>query len=156
MQFDVIYELFDRFDIKMAYKLNDVQATFDNELRMTPLTPKERALINLSYATNFEKWKFDITANYIGESRVPLHDDLANHTQLIEDMSNPFYLFNAQITKRFRHFDLYVGGENLGGYFQENPIIASSNPSSDDFDASLIWAPIQGRMFYLGFRYKIK
>ena len=29
-------------------------------------------------------------------------------------------------------------------------------PNSDIFDASLIHAPINGRMIYVGFRYKIK
>ena len=37
---------------------------------------------------------------------------------------------------------------------QENPIISSENPDSDDFDASLIYGPVMGRLFYAGLRYK--
>ena len=37
---------------------------------------------------------------------------------------------------------------------QENPIISSENPDSEDFDASLIYGPVMGRLFYGGLRYK--
>ena len=59
------------------------------------------------------------------------------------------------LRSKFNVFDIYLGGENLLGYTQENPIISASNPSSDKFDASLIYAPVNGRMIYLGFRYKL-
>ena len=151
MQLDFAYELFDRFDVKMAYKINDVKSTYDDEgIKETPLTPKDRALLNLAYATNFDKWVFDVTANYIGESRIPDHEDISNN------FSDPFYLYNAQITKKFRKFDVYVGGENLLSYTKDNPILDSGNPTSSAFDASLIYAPINGRMIYAGFRFKIK
>lgn len=150
MQIDFGYELFDRFDIKMAYKINDVQTTYEGEDKIASLTPKNRALLNMAYATNFEKWKFDVTANYVGESRIP------NHSKIEKEFSNPFILYNAQITKKFRKFDVYLGGENLLATRQENPIIDAENPSSDVFDASLIYAPVMGRVIYAGLRYKIK
>jgi uncharacterized protein (DUF362 family) len=137
----------------MAYKINDVKSTYDDEgIKETPLTTKDRALLNLAYATNFDKWMFDVTANYIGESRIP------NHLSIAKKYSESFYLYNAQITKKFRKFDVYLGAENLLGYTQDNPIIDSENPtsSSSAFDASLIYAPINGRMIYAGFRFKIK
>ena len=153
IQVDLGYELFDRFDVKMAYKINDVQSTYGGKSKISPLTPLSRGLLNVSYATVFDKWMFDVTANYVGESRVPSH-----HTDdafVLEHFSNPFYLFNAQITKKFNAFDIYLGGENLLGYTQENPIISASDPNSEIFDASLIYAPVNGRMLYLGFRYKL-
>jgi outer membrane receptor for ferrienterochelin and colicins len=153
MQLDFAYELFDRFDVKMAYKINDVKITYDGEeIKETPLSPKDRALLNLAYATNFDKWMFDVTANYVGESRIPYHQSID------KKYSESFYLYNAQITKKFRKFDVYLGAENLLGYTQDNPIIDSENPtsSSSAFDASLIYAPINGRMIYAGFRFKIK
>ena len=63
-------------------------------------------------------------------------------------------LFNSQITNLNNNFDLYIGVENLSNYVQENPIISSENPDSDDFDASLIYGPVMGRLFYAGLRYK--
>ncbi|MDC0204882.1 TonB-dependent receptor, partial [Flavobacteriales bacterium] len=150
MQIDLGYELFNRFDMKMAYKINNVTTTFEGIEKVVPLIPKEHALFNIAYATNFEKWKFDVTANYIGSRRIPEH-------QLIEKYwAEPFYLYNAQITKRFRYFDVYLGGENILDYKQNTPILGTNNPNSTIFDASLIHAPINGCIIYVGFRYKIK
>jgi len=155
MQFDLAYELLDRFNVKIAYKINDVRTTFGGDDKTAPLTPKNRGLFNISYATNFDKWVFDVTANYVGESRIPIHKD-ENLTEVAEDFSDPFYLYNAQITKKFRKFDVYLGGENLLREMQENPIIDAKNPNSEVFDASLIYAPVMGRLIYAGLRYKIK
>ena len=157
IQADIMYELFDRFDVKAAYKINDVHITYNGAEKIAPLTPKNRALVNMSYATNFDKWMFDLTWNYIGESRVPSYkiDDLFGDYRS-EHMSDPFYLINAQVTKKFEDFSIYVGGENLLSYTQENPIIDAGNPTSSAFDASLIYAPVMGRMIYTGLRYKIK
>ena len=110
----------------------------------------------MSYATNFDKWMFDLTWNYIGESRVPSYLPSETDYLLPEKMSDPFYLINAQVTKKFKDFSVYVGGENLLSYTQENPIIDAANPTSSAFDASLIYAPVMGRMIYTGLRYKIK
>ena len=71
-----------------------------------------------------------------------------------EYWSQPFQKLNTQITHVISDFELYVGGENLLDYKQESPILDS--PESENFDASLIWAPTMGRFFYLGFRYKFR
>ena len=116
---------------------------------MSPLNPNTRAFLNISFATNSNEWVFDATSNYIGEIRIPNHDF---HQEYFSD---PFFTYNAQITKKFKYIDLYSGAENLLSYTQDNPILDVNNPSSDAFDASLIYAPLNGRMIYLGFRYKI-
>ena len=149
LQFDLGYELFNRFDVKMAYKMNDVKSTFSGLEKTPPLTPENRALLNLSYATNFEKWKFDFTANRIGESRIP------SHSLVDKFYSESFYIYNAQVTKKISDFDVYLGVENILSYTQENPILSYNNPNSPGFDASLVYAPIYVRMFYFGFRYKL-
>jgi hypothetical protein len=150
--------LFSQFDVKVAYKINDVKTTFDEAEKTAPLTPKYRALFNMAYATNFDKWKFDVTTNYIGESRIPDHYEMIDENLILvsDKISDPFYLFNAQVTKKFRKFDMYVGGENLLSETQDKPILMADNPNSPHFDASLIYAPINGMMIYAGLRYKIK
>jgi len=140
----------------MAYKINDVKSTYDGKIKETPLTPKDRALLNFAYATNFDKWIFDVTANYVGESRIPFYRKDEFTEILYFGNSDPFLLYNSQVTKKFRKFDVYVGGENLLGYTQDNPILDAGNPTSSAFDASLIYAPINGRMIYAGFRFKIR
>jgi hypothetical protein len=51
---------------------------------------------------------------------------------------------------------VYVGSENLTGYRQKNPIIGADNPWGADFDATMIYAPLHGALFYAGFRYKFE
>ena len=156
-QIDFAYELFNRFDVKLAYKINNSKTsylggpTYDfSSLLETPLLPKNRALINLAYSNNAADWLFDATLNYIGKSRIPRHESIDS------EYSDPFSLINCQITKKANNFDFYIGVENLLSYTQENPILDSYNPSSDKFDASLIWAPVMGRKIYFGLRYKLR
>ncbi len=152
IQFDFNYELFDRFDVKLAYKINQVYSTYDGEKMLAPLVPENRALVNFAYATeHINKWMFDATWNYFGESRIPYH-------QLIVDnktVSDPFYVINSQVTKKFKTLDIYLGGENLLNYKQENPILGGDDPFGSNFDASIIWAPVMGRLIYTGVRLKI-
>jgi hypothetical protein len=64
---------------------------------------------------------------------------------------------NAQITKIFSPtFEVYVGGENIGNYTQEKAILGSENPFGPNFDASIVYAPVFGQMYYAGLRFKIK
>jgi outer membrane receptor for ferrienterochelin and colicins len=51
---------------------------------------------------------------------------------------------------------LYAGSENLLNYRQPNPIVANNDPFGPNFDASMIWGPIEGRRIYMGLRYKIE
>ena len=148
MQFDFSYELFKGLDFKTAYKINNSYTNYRSDFRKTALTPVSRALLNLAYATNSDKWKIDFTSNYIGESRIPKHDRISSET------SKPFNLLNSQITRKINTFDLYLGVENILNYVQENPIIDAENPFSNDFDASLIYGPVMGRLIYAGLRYK--
>jgi aldehyde:ferredoxin oxidoreductase len=52
--------------------------------------------------------------------------------------------------------DFYIGGENLTNYFQKSVIVAADQPFSPYFDASLVWGPVTGSMFYTGWRFKLK
>ena len=125
-------------------------STFENELKLVPLTPKDRFLVNLAYSTNhLRKWMFDFTLNRIGQSRLPTHN------LIDKEFSDAFIQLNSQITKKYNKFDIYLGIENALDYKQENPILSSENPNSPNFDASIIWAPIMGRLIYTGFRFKL-
>ena len=66
-----------------------------------------------------------------------------------------YQMYNAQITKWFRQWSLYVGCENIGDFMQDDPIISASNPQSEYFDSSLIWGPLMTRRFYLGVRWHL-
>ena len=145
IQIDLDYSITDNVQMRLGYKKNKAISTFNGIEKQLPLQPEERGLINFSYKTNSDKWHIDITANYIGRSRLPEHDNF----------SSPFTLFNSQITRNWDNFSLYIGGENLTNFTQPNPIVDAENPFGNNFDASLIWGPVMGSNIYAGFRYNI-
>jgi hypothetical protein len=145
-----------KFDIRLAYRLFDVKTTYSNQLLQKPLTAKHRAFMNLAY--EISGWKFDYTLNYNGTKRIP--STLVNPVQYQRATGSPDYLYmNAQLSKvlgKKRPIEFYIGGENLGNFFQRDVIIAPDQPFSNYFDASLVWGPVSGRLIYAGFRYKLK
>lgn len=150
LQIDLGYELVERLNIKLAYKINEVKIEYENRgLLQPPLTPRDRALVNLSYANTSKDWEFDFTTNFVGKSRLPAHQEVK------DAFSNPFFVHNSQITKRYDNIEVYIGAENILNFTQDNPIKIADNPTDENFDASIVYAPINGRMIYLGLRYKL-
>ena len=149
------YQFSDRLSTKAAYKFYDVKSTINGELRKIPYNARDRFFLNTSYATKYDKWEADATLQWFGSKRLP--DTSDKLTEFQRTSSSPdFFLLNAQISRGFRWGTIYMGSENLLGFTQDNPIIDAENPFSDNFDASIVWAPVAGRMVYAGFRYKIK
>lgn len=155
LQVDMGMEPIENFAIKLAYKWYDVKTTYNYELMDKPYVPKHRVMVNLAYATYMEKWKFDFTTNWLGKSRIP-STVLSPVQYQLPKYSKEYFLFNAQITKKFRKFETYLGCENILNFTQNNPIVASENPFGSNFDASMIYAPVEGRIIYLGLRMEIK
>lgn len=145
-----------KFDVKLAYRLFDVKTTYGGELLQKPLISKDRAFLNLGYDLN--GWKFDYTLTYSGRKRLPSTE--ANPPAFQRGAYSPsFTMMNAQVSKsvgKKNPVELYMGGENLTNYIQEDAIIAADQPFSNFFDASLIWGSVTGRMLYAGIRYRIK
>lgn len=145
-----------KLNVRLAYRYFDVKTTYSGKLLQRPLIANNRAFANLDYATN--GWKFDYTINYNGRKRIPGTE--TNPVQYQRDQYSPnFILMNAQISKTVgkKHpMDFYIGGENLTNYFQKNVIVAANQPFSPYFDASLVWGPVTGSMFYAGWRFKLK
>ena len=153
-QIELNYELVKRLDVRMAYRLFDVQTTYHNELMERPLIAKDRAFINLAYETK-SKWKFDYTIQWTGAKRLPYTGDNPAQFQL-SNYSPSFVLMNAQVSKTFDVFDIYLGAENITDQRQNNLIIDGAHPFGNYFDASIVWGPAVGRMIYGGLRFKIK
>jgi outer membrane cobalamin receptor len=155
LQVELTVQPVKRFDISAAFRWNDSKTAYDGVLRETPFVSKYKGLLTLSYATKFEKWKFDLTAQYNGKSRLP-YTGSSPEPYARPDYSHEYYILHAQVTKRFRLIDIYLGGENLLNYRQHHPIVSADNTESKYFDASMIWGPLMGRTFYAGLRLKIK
>jgi len=154
LQAQVDMELARGLDVRMAYRYNDVQQTYDQDLRERPFVSRHRAFINTAYESR-SAWKLDLTLNWQGTQRIP--DTQEKPVGLRMDPRSPdFLLVNAQVSKTWEEqFEFYLGAENLFNYRQPNPILDSAQPFSPDFDASLIWGPVFGRMVYAGVRYRL-
>ena len=154
-QLEANYELISRLDVTMAFRYNDVQMTTNDILQYKPLLHKYKGLITLSYATNLNKWQFDFTTQFNGPGRIP--STASNPEEYRREESSPFYtVINAQVTKYFKKWSIYLGGENLTNYKQKNPIIAADKPFGEYFDSSQIWGPVSGITVYAGLRFNIK
>ncbi len=153
VQAQIDAELFPFFDVRLAYRFNDVQADMlDGRLRK-PLSSIQRAFVNLAYEIE-HKWAFDATINWQGRRRIPFTGTNPLEFQL-DEYSPDYFIVNGQITKKWKSVEVYLGVENLLNFMQENPILSADNPNSEFFDSSLIWGPIFGRNVYTGVRYKI-
>ena len=140
---------------RFAYKNYQVKTTFTNGLQQRPLQPENRFFANAEYNNVTEEgkgWRFDATYHFVGSQRLP-----ENPRDGLAAMAEAYGLWNAQISRVFSpRFEVYLGGENLTKVQQNNPIIGVDRPFGRDFDASLVYAPVFGRMIYAGLRLKLK
>ena len=158
-QTEVNYFFNEYLNVRLAYKFYDIETDYNSGKLSKPLTPNHRFFANISYETKplelIKQWKFDLTYNFIGDQRLP--DTSSNPIEYqLEEYSNSYSLLNAQVTKVFsKKFEMYLGVENLTNFTQKNPILASDTPFGANFDSTIIYGPIFGRMFYSGLRFKI-
>lgn len=146
-QIDATYPFFEGFELTAAYRWQTAKTDYNGDLKERPLTAKYKGLLTATYKTPMEIWQFDVTGQLIGPSRLYVAVGNSNH-------SKPYALLNAQITREFRLFSIYIGGENLTNYKQKDPILGANDPLGTIFDATQIWAPTDGIMGYVGIRFK--
>ena len=158
-QAELNYDFNRRWSLRTAYRFLDVKKQYQSGLKEKPLLSKHRGFINIAYSSrkhNKSHWKVDLTTQLIGSQRIPYTGDNEPLFQL-PLRSESYLVTSGQITRIFSpQVDAYLGIENALNYTQNNPILSSENPYSENFDSSLIWAPIFGRMIYLGFRFTLK
>lgn len=155
LQVQVDYELIRRFDVRLAYRWLKVETDFTEGMFARPLIPQGRAFVNLAYETK-SAWKFDYTVQWIGQQRLPDTSQNTAENQRSE-WSDEYVLMNAQITKDFGDkWSVYLGVENIGDFKLKNPIVGAGDPFGAQFDTSMVWGPIFGRMAYAGFRFRLK
>ena len=151
-QIDASYPIFKGFEMTAAYRYNLVKATYDGQLRWKPLQSRYKGLLTLSYKTPLGLWQFDATAALNGGGWMPEPYTLSSGERSWNNNFKAYGQLSAQVTRNFRHFSLYVGGENLTNYKQKNPIIGYQNPWSNSFEPTMVYGPIQGAMAYVGIR----
>jgi len=155
IQAQFTFEPVKRFQITLAFRYNNVKITEGGHLVEKPFVSQYKGLATLSYATRFEKWKFDLTGQFNGPQRIPDTQKMPGFLQ--RPAYSPFYFqLLAQITKKFKYIDIYLGGENLTNFTQDDPITEYWKPYHTHFDGSMAWGPIVGITIYAGIRLTIK
>jgi outer membrane receptor for ferrienterochelin and colicins len=148
-------DIIENLGIRLAYKTDDVKASYEGVLKQKPLVAKYRALFNTFYSFSNNHWKLDYTLVWEGPKKLANTGTDVVYGKLHEE-STDFYVMNFQVTKEFKRFEVYAGAENFLDYRQNHPIINGNNPFSTAFDATQVWGPIEGRRIYAGLRYSIK
>ena len=156
-QVDASYPILKGLELTAAYRLNDVKTSYKygKELMEKPLTSKYKALFTASYKTPLGLWQVDATCQLNGGGRNPEPYQLSDGSMSWERRFHSYEQVSMQITRWFRHWSIYVGGENLTGFKQKTPIYGATQPWGKDFEPTLVWGPVEGRMFYAGVRVKI-
>ncbi len=147
VQVDATYPVIKGLELTAAWRWNDVKSTYGGQLKEKPLTCRYKGLVTASYKTPLGLWQVDATLQLNGGGRMPtpVNGLWGERFQAYEQVS-------AQVTRWFRHFSIYIGGENLTGFRQKQTIINAADPWSDTFDSTMVWGPVHGAMFYAGIR----
>ena len=143
-QAEATSELFEGFTLTATYRRTNVKTTIGGVLREKPLTNKYKGLITAQYKPGLGKWQFDATLQLNGGGRMPDGD--------WDSRYKGYEQLNAQVTRFFRHWSIYAGGENITGRRQRHPIIAADDPWGPKFDATMVWGPVHGAIYYIGIR----
>ena len=160
LQLDFNYEIVKHLNLRTAYKYYDISTDYLSGSFQRPLQAKHRFFGNIEFETHIkekgQQWKFDYTLNWLGKQQ--LQTTISNSiADRLPELSPSFAVMNIQVTKVFsKTFEMYAGGENIGNYRQEKAILGASAPFGSTFDSSIIYAPVYGKMYYAGLRFKVK
>lgn len=165
-QLDFSVDPVERFNITATFRYTNAKIELAGQgLVDKPMTSRFKGVLNLQYATNLNKWIFDFTASVNGSCRV--YDFMkdskdADGNLLYKNGRTPVYpLLYAQVTRRFKGWDVYVGAENLTNFRQKDVVLGSRgadgfvDPRMPSFDASCVWGPLMGIKAHIGFRFTL-
>lgn len=167
IQLDFSVDPIERFNITVTCRYTNAMIELAGRgLVEKPMTSRFKGVLNLQYATNLNKWIFDFTASVNGSCRV--YDFMADLKDsdgnlIYRNGRTPVYpMLYAQVTRRFKGWDVYIGAENLTNFRQKDVILGSVkdadgfvNPRQPSFDASCIWGPLMGIKAHIGFRFTL-
>ncbi len=167
-QIDFSVDPVERFNITATFRYTNAKIQFKGSEAPVekPMTSRFKGVLNLQYATHLNKWIFDFTASLNGSCRVydfMADDKDADGNLLYKNGRTPMYpLLYAQVTRRFKGWDVYIGAENLTNFRQKNVIQGAVrdengyvNAYQPSFDASCVWGPLMGIKAHVGFRFTL-
>lgn len=153
LQLEASFDVLEDLNLTAAWRFTDVKVDYGQGLVQKPLTSRYKGLFTASYAPMMGIWQFDLSLALNSGGKMPTPYRLADGAMSWNENYKAYPRLNAQITRNFRLFSVYLGGENLTGYHQKNAIIDAANPWGPNFDATMIYGPLDGAMVYAGFRF---
>ena len=176
-QIEASMEILKGWTWTLAFRYTDTKQTSWNiasaqyDIRDKVLQNKYKGIITTSYQTPKKSWQFDITCQFNGHARMSDSFNIPKGSRqyytLSKGNSNIIYhkwypQLMGQITHYFRDGSVYFGAENITNMTQDSPIAGITlngthyvNPLAQDFDASMVWAPVSGWGFYIGIRWNL-
>ena len=151
-QVEATYPFFEGFTMTVTCRRTNVKSTYGGILKEKPLTNKYKGLLTASYAPGLGKWQFDVTLQLNGGGRMPTAYTTNEGQPSWSERYKGYEQLSAQVTRFFRYWSIYAGGENITGFKQKNPIIGADDPWGSYFDSTMIWGPIHGPVYYIGVR----
>lgn len=141
-------------ELRIAYRWWDTWARTGGRWQRRPLISPHRVLATFSTATADRGWQLDATLVWNSVGRLPSTAENPDTLRWGERFPAVFRL-NGQLTRRFGAWELYIGVENATNALQQAAVLDPQNPRGPYFDASLMWGPLEARLFYLGFRWRV-
>ena len=151
-QVEATYPFFEGFTLTATYRRTNVKCTYGGILAEKPLTNKYKGLLTASYSPGLGKWQLDATLQLNGGGRMPAAYTDSEGLPSWSERYKGYEQLSAQVTRFFRFWSIYAGGENITGFKQKNPIVGADTPWSSNFDATMIWGPLHGAVYYIGVR----
>ncbi len=153
LQIETTFDIIEDMALTAAYRMTDVKVDYGEGMQQKPLTSLSKGLFSLDYRPMMGLWQFDVTWSINGGGIMPTPYVKVDGVMSWKKKYSAYSTLNVQITRNFRNWALYLGGENLTSYRQPDPIIDAANPRGKDFDATMIYGPLHGAVIYIGFRY---
>ena len=151
-QVDGSIDFDEELELMAAFRYNDVRCTYGGELMEKPLTSRYKGLLTVAWKPYMGLIQVDVTLQLNGGGRMPKPYQMADGTMSWDERFPAYPQLNVQVTRRYRHVSMYVGGENLTNYRQPVPVLNASDPWSSTFEPTMIWGPVHGIMGYAGVR----
>ena len=151
-QLEATYSIFEDLTATATYRRTNVRSTYGGTLLERPLTSRYKGLLTASYKPWLGKWQLDATLQLNGGGRMPRPYTTADGCPSWDERYSGYEQLSAQVTRFFRYWSIYAGGENLTNFRQKKPIIAAGDPWGTDFDSTMIWGPVHGPVYYVGIR----
>jgi len=133
------------WSLKLSYKNDQNIALLSGNQKNIPLLKNDKFLANLYWTSNKEKFRISTTLLINGSARLP-------QSSLQAETYSPTYpIVHAQLNYVPNpKMDFYVGSENIFAYNQSMRIFQYDNTQSPNFDAGMIWGPMDVRRMYVG------